>query len=241
MNLVINASDALGDEGGLIHIETMRTSSNPPLVCLEVSDTGCGMDEKTRERIFDPFFTTKFPGRGLGMAAVLGIVNSLNATIQVKSTPGKGSTIRVFFNTSSSSRLNESPKETLHKIDRQGIILVVDDEESLRTLYTAMLQEVGYTVIVASNGLEAVQVFLERRHEIDAIFMDLTMPMMNGKKALELIRDKDKEIPVLLASGYTEDSIPLLKSSRRTSFITKPCSSVELIHTLDSLITEQNK
>jgi DNA-binding NtrC family response regulator len=169
------------------------------------------------------------------MSAVLGIINSHNADIQVQSRVGKGSTIRVFFNASQSPIAVKPTKLFVPNIERNGVILVVDDEESIRDLYREILTHAGYEVMLAKDGLEAVRTHIAQGHNIDAIVLDLTMPKMNGAKALEIIRSRDTEVPIFIASGYIEDASDL-RSGLYTDFIQKPCSAQKLISTLDKAI-----
>ncbi len=227
MNLIINASEALGDRSGTITVsagaircdeeDLRKTELHDDLapgmyVYLEVTDTGGGMDAGTRTRIFEPFFSTKFTGRGLGLAAVLGIVRSHKGGLVLNSEPGKGTTFKVFFPAledagegapTHDSSSSSPPAEWRGK----GTILLVDDEESLIALGARMLEHLGFTVLTAQDGLQAVERYRERGKEIDLVLMDLTMPNMDGSQAFDELRRLNPEVRVVLASGYSHEDV----------------------------------
>ncbi len=224
MNLIINASDAVGDKSGVITVSLGATRCDdeylsktelfnelkPGLyVHVEVSDTGCGMTAKDRERIFEPFYTTKFTGRGLGLAAVLGIVRAHKGAIKVYSEPGKGTNIKVLFPAVDVSErtFGVSPDKDSREWKGSGTVLFVDDEESLRALGGSMLERMGFSVIMAENGREAVDIYRERKDEIDLVILDLTMPRMDGNQAFGELRRIDENVKVVVASGYNQDDV----------------------------------
>ncbi len=222
MNLVINASEAIGDRSGFIAISTGVAECDPaylhgtPLddelpagnyAFVEVADTGCGMDDATLQRLYEPFFTTKFTGRGLGMAATLGIVRGHKGAIRVDSTVGKGTTFRVLLPASTRATLSADTGATGSEWRGSGTVLLVDDEETLRAVGREMLQELGYRVLLASDGREAVGLFRERHGEIDWVLMDLTMPHLDGEQAFRELRRIDPAARVIMTSGYTEQEI----------------------------------
>jgi CheY-like chemotaxis protein len=224
MNLIINASEAIGDRSGTITVsvgatrcddESLRKSElhdglSPGLyVHLEVTDTGIGMDAQTRSRIFEPFFSTKFTGRGLGLAAVLGIVRAHKGALKVYSEPGKGTTFKVLF-----PALEDAEEEArtdgsspLADWRGKGTILLVDDEESLVALGARMLEHLGFTVLTAADGMQAVELYRERGKEIDLVLMDLTMPHMDGAEAFGALRRLNPSVRVVLASGYSQEDV----------------------------------
>jgi len=254
MSLILNASEALGDRNGAIAVSVGATRCDeeflrntelhddlPPglYVHLKVTDTGIGMDEKTRSRIFEPFFSTKFTGRGLGLAAVLGIVRSHKGAIKVDSEPGKGTTFEVFFPSpgegADTTRLSEPPP--LAEWRGEGTILLVDDDESLIALGTRMLEHMGFTVLTASDGLQAVERYRERGKEIDLVLMDLTMPRMDGAKAFAELRRLDPDVRVVLASGYAEDDVTSrIEGKTPSGIIRKPYTLAKLKETLAGLL-----
>jgi PAS domain S-box-containing protein len=240
MNLITNACDAIGSEEGEIAVRTgVKHCSEEYLehtylaeerpagdyVFLEVSDTGCGMDETTRARLFDPFYTTKFAGRGLGLAAVLGIVRGHEGAIEVESTPARGTCFRVLL-----PRCDEEPpgaKSQAHlgpeREQYGGIALVVDDEDSVRTVATMMFERLGFEVLQASDGREGVEIFRARSQEIDLVLLDMTMPGLDGKAAFEQMRGIRPDAKVLLSSGFSEqDATSRFAGEGLAGFIQKP-------------------
>jgi CheY-like chemotaxis protein len=224
MNLIINASEAIGERSGVIRVSVgatrcdeeylrdteLREELVPGLyVHLEVADTGCGMDAQTRARIFEPFFTTKFTGRGLGLAAVLGIVRAHRGALKVFSEPGKGTTFTVLFPAMETAEDGAPIGEAAAGSGwtGKGTILLADDEESLRALGAKMLERLGFTVLTAADGRTAVDIYRERHAEIDLVVLDLTMPHMDGAEAFGALRRLNPEVPVVLASGYSEEDV----------------------------------
>ena len=221
MNLVINASEAIGDRQGTVRVSTASRECDSEYlsqgynedvlpaghyVILEVSDTGCGMDAEVMGRVFDPFFTTKFAGRGLGMAALLGIVRGHKGTIMIDSAPGRGTSIRVFFpkgmeRVAEDDKTDMLPENNVWRIP-DGFVLLVDDEESLRELGRQFLEIIGCAVITASNGRECVDIFRKYQDEISCVILDLTMPGMGGEDAFVALRKIRPDLPVIMSSGY---------------------------------------
>jgi PAS domain S-box-containing protein len=253
MNLVINASDALGDAGGVINLTTglmhadhaylTETYLSPSLpdgeyVFLEVSDNGCGMSAETMKKIFDPFFTTKFTGRGLGLAAVLGIVRGHHGALKVYSEPGKGTTFKLLL-----PRAEGSP-EDLSKTKSNGTswrgsgtVLVVDDEEPVRIVAGRILQAIGFDVLPAAHGREAVEKFREDPAKIAAVLLDLTMPQMDGSATFTELRRIRPEVKVLLMSGFNEqDAIHRFAGKGLAGFLQKPFKPGELHEKLRGML-----
>ncbi len=222
MNLITNASDALGDSAGTI---TLRTGLDGELVFLEVSDTGVGMDTGTLQRIFDPFFSTKFTGRGLGLAAVMGIVESHHGHIRIRSAPGEGTTFRVLFPAVPDSADVGPPRVSATQWRGQGTVLVVEDEEGVREVVRRMLERLGFLVITAEDGIAALERLEAHQGAIAAVLLDLSMPRMTGQEALHEIRRLRPDVPIILMSGYTEQGVAskLLDSvGGATGFLQKP-------------------
>ncbi|HUI69426.1 MAG TPA: PAS domain S-box protein [Spirochaetia bacterium] len=222
MNLVINASEALGESTGRITLVTGSIECDESYlsavwsgeqlspgryVYLEVTDTGAGMDENTRVRIFEPFFTTKFTGRGLGLAAVLGIVQGHNGAIKVYSEPEKGSTFKLLF-----PAVEASPRELRHDVacgewQGHGTLLLVDDEEHVRNVARQMLEHLGFCVLMANDGRGAVEALRAHRDDIVCVILDLTMPTMDGEEAFRQMRQMVPSLKVILSSGFNEQTI----------------------------------
>lgn len=251
-NLVSNAVEAIGQKEGEISlkIEAMSaaeigTSRVFPLdwdpdagsyACLSVSDTGCGMDEETQERIFEPFFSTKFTGRGLGMPVTLGLVRSYGGSIIVESRLGRGSSVRLVFPMSEKGALPSLHEEPhVYQGDHDSrVVLVVDDDPMIRLLAEGQLQKLGYEMIEACDGIEAMEMFLARKHLIDVVLLDLCMPRMDGWATLAALRDQRADIPVVIASGYDEvEAMEGLHWEQPLAFLQKPYKLADLKLALD--------
>lgn len=224
MNLVTNANEAIASHSGIIAIRTgiMDARDNYLIHCLcaedihpgrfvfmEVSDTGTGMKEETIEKIFDPFFTTKFTGRGLGMSAVLGIIRGHHGALKLYSELGQGTTFRVLLPALDIPRPNETTTEE-NPLHDTGIhkVLVVDDEESMREITQMMLIDAGVDeVLTAEDGRDAIQIYQREGTTIDLIILDLTMPHMDGEETFRQLRLLNPDIKVILASGYSQQSV----------------------------------
>jgi PAS domain S-box-containing protein len=251
MNLITNASDALGDEGGRITLRTgvvhspeltdsrygerQEEGGQPvpgPYVYLEIADTGAGMTQDTLNRIFDPFFSTKFTGRGLGLAAVMGIVRGHNGLIRIRTEPGRGTSFRVLFPpVAGPARREEEPLSARSGWRGSGTILVVDDEEGVREVAERMLQEIGFSTITAEDGRQALDLLRQTGDELTGVLLDLSMPRMGGQETLVRLRAIHPDLPVVMMSGYTEQvaAEQLGESTRSTVFIQKPFVSEDLI------------
>jgi PAS domain S-box-containing protein len=229
MNLIVNASEAIGTSPGIVTITTgmkecdgiylgqSRLKEKPSpgnYIFLEVKDTGCGMDKETQERLFDPFFTTKFTGRGLGMAAVLGIVSGHKGAIVVDSNPGSGTGIRVMFPVVPSEVQEATRKEkTRKRTSREkasfspGNVLVVDDEEMVLSLCKDMVERLGFKVLTAADGERAVAVFREHTDDIACVILDLNMPYRDGITTYDVLRKIRHDVKVIISSGYDEKEV----------------------------------
>jgi len=248
MNLITNASEALGGQSGAISIATgamdcdrdfldamgaaFPTGLDEPLpegeyVYFEVTDTGCGMERETLERIFDPFFTTKMTGRGLGMAAALGIVRGHKGLMSVTSTAGKGTTFRILFPVShdSSPAANAAERGEIGKgaWSGGGTMLIVDDEEQVCAVAREMLERLGFSVLTAADGREAVEVFREHSAKIVCVLLDLTMPHLDGEQAFREMRAIRPDVKAILTSGYDEqESTRRFAGEGLAGFLQKP-------------------
>ena len=223
MNLVINAGEAIEGGSGTIDIATGVIQADAEYlqaadvehtslqagryVWLEVGDTGSGMDEATRKQLFEPFFTTRFVGRGLGMSAVLGIVRGHKGAIRVYSEPGEGTSIKILFPAVEQEAELLSEPDSAEKAEHgTGTVLVVDDEEHVRSVAALMLEEAGYRTMLASDGQEGVDMLRRHVDEIDCVLLDMTMPRMAGDEAFVEMRRIKPDIRVVLSSGYNRQT-----------------------------------
>jgi two-component system cell cycle sensor histidine kinase/response regulator CckA len=253
MNLVINGGEAIGPDRpgtllvvtGVQHVDEhyISTALAPAdivpgdYVMLEVHDTGIGMDEQTLARIFDPFFTTKFTGRGLGLAAAMGIVRGHKGAMKVYSTPGKGSTFKVLFPAARSPRPVAEPPRRPARSGVSATVLVIDDEQIVRRTAKLMLERHGYSVIVAENGQEGVDLFRVLNEKVNVVLLDMTMPVMGGEEAFRELKAIHPDVKVILSSGYNEvEAIQRFAGKGLAGFIQKPYSSVTLISKVESVL-----
>jgi PAS domain S-box-containing protein len=251
MNLITNASDALADGHGTITLETSLVEATPamlastyldealpagPYVCLEVSDTGSGMSSGTAARMFEPFFTTKFTGRGLGLAAVLGIVRGHKGAIDVQSAPGAGTTFRVLL-PASSRRIETVTAPVAAPLGQgSGLVMLVDDEEAVRGLARRVLERGGYTVLEATSGEEALERLSTGTDGVLAVVLDLTMPGLSGEATLQEIRRRNIGVPVIVSSGYVPEEEGTLSG---VPFLAKPYKPSDLIKAVRTAIERE--
>lgn len=256
MNLVTNAADAIGDDpGGHITIETgvgrpealgfssasLSYGCVPPRpVFFRVVDNGEGMDQETLNRIFDPFFTTKVSGRGLGLAATLGIIQSHEASLTVESTAGKGTSFTVFFPSVQTKKMvpTQAESESLRTESFHRTALIVDDEKSVRLMLKKMLSTMGFKVLEACDGFEAIEIYELEPDSIDLVILDMNMPGMDGEETWRCLRSRKKELPILLSSGYPEQMVNLegVRSDEFDGFIQKPYRKRDLSRQLTLLL-----
>ncbi|HET8833096.1 MAG TPA: ATP-binding protein [Gemmatimonadales bacterium] len=245
MNLLTNASDALGDASGTITLRTGRAedpragSGTHDFVFLEVTDTGCGMDAGTLQRIFDPFFSTKFSGRGLGLAAVMGIVESHHGHIRIRTAPGDGTTFRILFPAVGAPADDiERPRTSGADWRGRGTVLLAEDEEGVREVVGRMLERMGFRVLPAQDGMAALEALDRSGGAITAVLLDVSMPRMGGSEVLRRIRETRPDLPVILMSGYTEQEVAskLLNGDQSaTGFLQKPFLPEDLASVLRHL------
>ncbi len=237
MNLVINASEAIGDRSGVIAVTSGSMECDSAYlknvwlsegladglyVYLEISDNGCGMNQETMSKIFDPFFTTKFTGRGLGMAAVLGIVRGHHGAIRVYSEPGRGTSFKILL-PACGKAVEPSHGEPASGAWRgTGTVLLVDDEEAVRSIGSEMLKALGFGVITANDGRQALEV-VKNRDDIACVILDLTMPHMDGEECFRELRRLDCGVKVIISSGYNEYEVTQKFAGKGLAgFIQKP-------------------
>ena len=256
MNLILNASDALEESKGKIKVCTGKFNARRPYLdsmhlgkdlaegeylFIEVSDSGCGMDEETKGRVFDPFYTTKFTGRGLGLSAVFGIVKGHGGAIGLTSGKGQGTTFKVLL---------PVPKEPLQTgVEKQeskdvwsggGTILVVDDDESVRMLTRKVLETAGYKVLTASDGRHGIEVFRQNGESISLVLIDLIMPRMRGDEAAREMRKLKGDIKILFLSGYNDLQLAdMADESGKAAIMMKPYKVTKLLEKVQEVM-EQN-
>ncbi len=256
MNLITNASDAIGDKGGVVRLTTRLVETDHSYfdehwlqqdlpqglyVALEVSDTGVGMKAETQTRMFDPFFTTKPRGHGLGLAAALGIVRGHKGTIRVYSELGRGTTIKILFPVADPEAARQHRATIAEQGEpERGVVLVVDDEASVRRLAVEALNYAGLDTLEAADGLEALALFEDPELHVDAVVLDMTMPNLNGEETFRRLRRLRPSLPVLLSSGYNEqEATSRFTGKGLAGFLQKPYRAQDLIeHVKRALASE---
>jgi PAS domain S-box-containing protein len=253
MNLVINGAEAVGEgTRGRVRVKTWSEALGADdlrrkypttellagnYVILEVADDGCGMNEQVRSRIFDPFFTTKFTGRGLGLAAVQGIVRGHRGALQVSSTPGEGSSFHMLLPAVGVTRSRREPEAPSENVQGTGLILVIDDEEIVLQTTRAILERHGYQVLTAADGQLGVEAVREHREALVAVILDLTMPVMGGEEALRNIKQIAPSLPVILSSGYdASQAVNKFGENMLAGFLHKPSTITEMLLILKKAI-----
>jgi PAS domain S-box-containing protein len=257
MNLIINASEAIGEQPGVVTVMTrpyMLTEDNAewaqytglPLpvgdyVRVAVADTGGGMNADTLARIFDPFFTTKFTGRGLGLAAVLGIVRSHGGGLQVDSRPGQGTTFYLLFPVSTAPPAAPAAEVYDREVSMSGqLILVIDDEEPVRLAVTDILGDSGLAVITAADGESGVALYRERQAGIQLVLLDLSMPGQSGEETFQQLRALNPQARVILSSGYNQVEVARrFAGSKYSGFIQKPYDDVTLVDAIKRYLEDR--
>jgi len=253
MNLITNASEAMGDRDGVIRVTTGRVTVGPAAaisqgvpegayLILEVSDTGSGMPPETQARVFDPFFTTKSAGRGLGLAVVQGIVRKLRGAIHLSSESGKGTTFQIWLPSEAEIATTVGPMSSAAETLRpsQGTVLIVEDEDPLRQAVAKMLRKKGFEVLEAANGSTAIDLLRATSGKIDAILLDMTIP---GRSSQEVVADALQFRPdskVILTSAYSEEMVMTTMSSPLIrGFVRKPFQLGALLQTFQNVFSGQ--
>jgi PAS domain S-box-containing protein len=254
MNLVVNAADAIGDRGGVITLTTgtmyadrdllaacVAGAELPPgdFVFLEVRDNGSGMTPEVMAKMFDPFFTTKFAGRGLGLAAVLGIVRGHQGALRVESTPGTGSTFRLLMPPMSvpAPKVKRSDAVRVAAKETSGNVLVIDDEDEVRAVLIAMLKVCGFNATGAADGNAGIAAVRENPSAFDVVVLDLLMPGLNGEQAFRALRALKSDIRILVVSGYTEgDILSRMGGGQELGFLAKPFTRAALDRKLREML-----
>jgi CheY-like chemotaxis protein len=255
MNLILNAADSIADEPGRVTVSTLvrhidgqdtrlwmqtgRALEPGEYVVLEVSDTGAGMNRATMARIFDPFFTTKPAGRGLGLAAVLGIVRAHGGGLAVRSEKSQGSTFTVLLPAASDDAVRPEQEPDNLSLS-EGIVLVIDDEAPVREAVTEMLEEEGYGVAAAATAREALELFGTWQHAIGLVLLDFSLPGKTGKAIYRELAEIEPSVKVLLSSGYSESEVTKdFPEGALWGFIQKPYQPAALLREVRKAFREQ--
>jgi nitrogen-specific signal transduction histidine kinase len=254
MNLIINGAEAIGEgkTGSVVVTTGVRdvdeayvqktfgpTEQLAPgrYVSVQVRDTGCGMDQPTLARIFDPFFTTKFTGRGLGLAAAMGIVRGHKGSLTVSSTPGSGTTFEVLLPASNSKVRRAEAARAPAPSAVASTVLVVDDEEMVRRMAKTTLERHGYTVITGENGKEAVELFQQYGPSVGLVLLDMTMPVMGGEEASWKLQAINSDVKILLSSGFNEmEAVQRFSGRGLAGFLQKPYTSAALLNKIHDVL-----
>jgi PAS domain S-box-containing protein len=253
MNLIINAAESIGDRQGTVYVRTgveeidelpptdgfvTEILTTGPHVFVEIKDTGCGMSSETLSKIFDPYFSTKFTGRGLGLAAVLGIVRGQKGALCVRSTLGKGSTFKVLFPVCEEAVIPEAAQTD--NFSGSGVALVVDDDHTVRMVASHMLKQLGFSIVEADNGRTGVEQLIAHRKEVAFILLDIAMPVLSGDKAFAEMRKIAPDLPIILTSGFNEREATRRFTSRRYStFLQKPFTPQDVAAKLTELFASE--
>jgi CheY-like chemotaxis protein len=255
MNLIMNASDAIGEQAGRIDVsvntrwadrnvlntfqggESLRVGR---YVEIRVADTGCGMSAETMSRVFEPFFSTKFTGRGLGLAAVNGIVRSHEGGVLIASTIGVGTTFTLVFPVHAGAPAAPILSRPRTRVDGRGrTILIVDDNAAIRESAKRILERSGFVTLVASDGVEALAILDEPSRSVSLLVTDMTMPRMGGLALLTTLRQRGSVMPVVLISGFAEaESSTLQKGDAHTAFVQKPFGIDALLASVGALLAQ---
>jgi len=254
MNLLNNAFEAV-KPGGEVEVRTELVNAmsaeledvtpqaslvGGEYVVLSVRDNGLGMEPEVRQRMFEPFFTTKFPGRGLGLSAVLGIIRRHNGAVRVRSTPGEGTSFEFFFNPMTDRQDANDDAISLDPDWRgAGLVLVVDDDEFVRRVASSILERVGFEVISAEDGQQGLELYEQKADQLKAMVLDIKMPRMNGDELLEILRERGSRIPVILSSGYSDVNPGAQRVlDDLSTFLAKPYRPVTLMSALRRLMAK---
>ena len=254
MNLIINASEAIGIEPGEIRVSLSETMINDrhsekdyngksiptgSYVCLEVADKGCGMDEETKWRIFEPFYTTKFSGRGLGMSAVLGIINSHKGALQLYSQLGQGTTFKVYLPAQKMDTAQDRSAQQISESEWRGhgTILLAEDEDQIRYVAKTFLEIFGFTVLEAVNGKEALDLYQKSASDISLVLTDIGMPVMDGYALFNALKQLKPTLPIIISSGFDDaDVTSRIGHDDIAGLINKPYTPDKLSKVLKSVL-----
>jgi two-component system cell cycle sensor histidine kinase/response regulator CckA len=256
MNIIINAGEAMGLNPGSINVRTGCMTLMPddteywkytatPLApgkyaVLQIRDNGCGMTKETLNRLFDPFYTTKFSGRGLGLAAVLGIIRGHNGGVCIKSEEGQGTQFEVVFPLVASSATEAEVSQHATVVEGRGkAVLLIDDDAPVLELLSEIFTGAGFTVLTASNPLEGIELYRRHQEQISVVILDYSMPGMDGKAAFEELVKINSEVNVLLCSGYTEEeTAAAFGTFRPADFLQKPYQPAKLLERVARMLSK---
>lgn len=249
VNIAINARDAMPDGGNLIFSVSELTcdetkhklgiAANSKFLMINISDTGHGIDESAQSRIFDPFYTTKEQGKGtgLGLSIVYRIIKQHNGYIDVTSQVGRGTTFSIYLPIIEELPAEEPPHPLFKKDVGHNTILVIDDEDMLRSLLTEMLTDSGFKVIVASNGLEAIEIYQKQKNEIDLVISDIGMPKMGGEETFKQLKIINPNVKLIFISGFLEIEKKIeLENLGICGFVQKPFQAHQLLNLIQQLL-----
>ncbi len=253
-NLCVNARDAMPDGGHLViatssvfadeaYIHGHEWAKPGPYVCISVTDTGTGMNDDTLQKIFEPFFTTKekHRGTGLGLSMVYGIIRQHQGMVQVYSEPGNGSCFRIYLPAETGARTDEHVQHELTEAPGgTENILMAEDDKQIRELTCSILQEAGYTVLIAGDGQEAIDIYMKHADEIQLLFMDIVMPRLSGRAVYDRVKEINPGIKCLFASGYSRDGLHnnyILEEGLH--LLQKPYSRNSLLRLIRQILDEQ--
>jgi CheY-like chemotaxis protein len=256
MNMIINATEAIGDKPGEVMVRTRmyrltdeqavawqigdEALAPADYVLLTIEDNGQGMDGETLSRIFDPFFSTKFTGRGLGLAAVLGIVRGHGGGLKVTSAPQVGTTFEIILPGSAAEPVEPVFREAPQAVDTpQQLVLVIDDEEPVRDAVTDILDLEGLSVLTAADGYAGIELYRQRQADIGLILLDLSMPGLNGEETFRELCQINAHVRVLLSSGYSHDEVAArFAGQSNVGFIQKPYDAEQLVREVKRYLTQ---
>jgi signal transduction histidine kinase/CheY-like chemotaxis protein len=254
MNLIINASEAIGEEQGVINVSLARTEIKAGqsdkdhngkiipagrYICLGVADNGCGMNDEIRQRIFEPFYSTKFAGRGLGMSALLGILTAHKGALQLSSEPGKGTTFKVYLPARISAAVEEETAQQTAPAPWKGsgTILLAEDEEQVALILKTMLVALGFTVIEAADGKEALELYLKYAAEITLVVTDMDMPVMDGYELFRELKTLNPKLPIIISSGYGDTVVTSrIASEDIAGMVSKPYNFDQLREVVKAVV-----
>jgi PAS domain S-box-containing protein len=256
MNIVINAVEAYGDANGSVKISTKQKACDQQFldsmdvgkelvpgdyVSLRVIDTGIGMGEELRQKIFDPFFTTKFTGRGLGMSAALGIIRGHNGGIKIESEVDKGTIFTIIFPALAEEIEVQEIKPSKESWNGRGAILIIDDEEQIRDVTRHMLENIGFTVRIAEDGMDGIDQYNRYKNDIVCVLLDLTMPVMGGQECFTHLRSINEHLPIIVMSGFHEQEVNhKFDGQGLNGHLNKPFKTNQLLEIVRSVIEKSN-